>query len=147
MSARWGQARIEVAALRDEVLDGLKDGAPIKRVYDDLKKDGRLTISLKVFYKWVKRFRAETLTQSPQFNSLKASRSAHTPQQSSRDRTPSRGLATASIPIARQSQANPNERSPVIGSDVNGLTDMTSASFEETWAGQATDRNKDNGTD
>ncbi|MCW9033493.1 MAG: hypothetical protein OQK35_03215 [Alphaproteobacteria bacterium] len=144
--ARWGQARIEIGVLREEVLEGLKNGTPISHVYNDLKSDGRLTISLKVFYKWVKRLRSQTSISPTLFNSSKASRSAQTPQalQSvSPDQTPSRRPAAAKCPNMKQSQ--------VISQELNELTDMTSASFEQTWDGEInpenTERKQDHGLD
>lgn len=59
MAVEWGQARIEVAALRSEILDHISCGSPVRKIYDELQGDGRITMSRRRFYFYVDRLRSE----------------------------------------------------------------------------------------
>ena len=59
MAVPWGQARIEVAALRKEILSRVGDGDLIRKIYDDLRALGRVTMSRRQFYAHVRRLREE----------------------------------------------------------------------------------------
>lgn len=55
--ARWGQARVEVLALRQEIADELARGLPVKQTYDGLVKSGRITVTYNGFRRQVQPIR------------------------------------------------------------------------------------------
>lgn len=59
MSANWGQARIEVDALREEILNRLASGESIRSVFLDLRSTGRITINERPFYYRVKNLKQQ----------------------------------------------------------------------------------------
>ncbi|RCK32819.1 hypothetical protein [Thalassospira xiamenensis] len=59
MPAEWGQAKIEILALRDEILGKLEQGILVRTIYEELSASGRITMSRRSFYDRVKRLRAE----------------------------------------------------------------------------------------
>ncbi|WP_213475601.1 TraK family protein [Thalassospira tepidiphila] len=59
MAGIWGQARIELLALQDEILAELEKGVSARQIFDQLFSDGRITISRRSFYRRVKLLRAE----------------------------------------------------------------------------------------
>lgn len=59
MSMEWGQARVQIAALRDEIFKRLEAGQTVKRIYEELKEAGRVSMTLRAFYVSVNRFRSE----------------------------------------------------------------------------------------
>lgn len=69
MAKAWGQAKVEIIALREEILTRLQSGIPIKQLYDELKSRGRVTVSQPSFYRLVKR-----ITEQPTNNSRSASK-------------------------------------------------------------------------
>ncbi|MBO6809231.1 TraK family protein [Thalassospira sp.] len=62
MAGTWGQARIELLALQDEILAELEKGISARQIFDQLFADGRITISRRSFYRRVKLLRAEHKT-------------------------------------------------------------------------------------
>lgn len=59
MPAEWGQAKIEILALRDEILGKLEQGILVRTIYEDLSASGRVTMSRRSFYDRVKQLRTE----------------------------------------------------------------------------------------
>jgi hypothetical protein len=59
VSMEWGQARVQIAALRDEIFKRLEAGQTVKRIYDDLRASGRIDASRAPFYRHVTRLRSE----------------------------------------------------------------------------------------
>ncbi|WP_142850719.1 hypothetical protein [Telmatospirillum sp. J64-1] len=59
MAVEWGQAKIEVTALRDEILDRVNDGWPIRRIYDEFKAAGKITMSERRFYHYAEQLSAQ----------------------------------------------------------------------------------------
>lgn len=59
MGGVWGQARIELLALQDEILAEIEKGISARQIFDQLSADGRITISRRSFYRRVKLLRAE----------------------------------------------------------------------------------------
>jgi len=57
MSVEWGQGRIEANALANVILAGIDRGLPISRIYSDLVKAGRVTMSRPAFYRNVQKLR------------------------------------------------------------------------------------------
>ena len=106
MTAQWGQARIELRALQVEILEHLQNGQTIKSIYEKLKQDGRVTISARQFYKWVKRFRE----QSPTTNSQTVTTQTNKPVVSSGGNSSTKSAA-ASDPIFKQPQTLPLKKS------------------------------------
>ncbi|WP_316978929.1 hypothetical protein [Shumkonia mesophila] len=49
MAGKWGQGRIEVASLREEIEDRLSEGCTVRQLYLSLRRAGQLTISLSTF--------------------------------------------------------------------------------------------------
>ena len=49
MSTPWGQARVEIEKLRDEISEELGSGCSVKSIYSGLKTAGRLSITYKAF--------------------------------------------------------------------------------------------------
>ncbi|NQU57389.1 MAG: hypothetical protein HQ513_09145 [Rhodospirillales bacterium] len=46
---RWGQARIEVLAVRQEIKNELARGVPVKQIYDMLVERGGITVTYNGF--------------------------------------------------------------------------------------------------
>ncbi len=125
MTTRWGQARIEVVALKTEILKRLNSGATVGQIYNELKKDGRVTISSRQFYAWVKRFRDESKPPSTQSVSQTGTGAV---------RPPSRESAAA-LPIFERSRTT-SDNSQIIDASTRTLPDeMQSGSLEDAWAG------------
>jgi len=61
MVTKWGQARVEVHALREEISELLTRGYTLKKVYDELLACGRLSIGHTAFYVHVNRLRSEAI--------------------------------------------------------------------------------------
>lgn len=59
MPAEWGQAKIEILALRDEILGKLEQGILVRTIYEELSASGRITMSRRSFYDRVKQLRSE----------------------------------------------------------------------------------------
>ena len=51
----WGQGRIEVIALKTEIIEMLKEGCSIRTIYQTFHKSGRIKISEPGFYAQVKK--------------------------------------------------------------------------------------------
>ncbi len=62
MSVEWGQGRIEANALANVILEGIERGLPISRIYRDLVKAGRVTMSRPAFYRNVQKLRGSMRT-------------------------------------------------------------------------------------
>ena len=62
--ARWGQARVEVLALRQEIKDELVRGVPVKQVYDMFVKRGHITVTYNGFRRQVQPIR-DDLRRAP----------------------------------------------------------------------------------
>lgn len=59
MPAAWGQAKIEILALRDEILGKLEQGILVRSIYEELSASGRITMSRRSFYDRVKQLRSK----------------------------------------------------------------------------------------
>ncbi|WP_417260404.1 MULTISPECIES: hypothetical protein [Pseudomonadota] len=59
MPAEWGQAKIEILALQDEILAEIEKGISARQIFDNLSAAKRITISRRSFYRRVKLLRAE----------------------------------------------------------------------------------------
>lgn len=59
MSMEWGQGKVEVYALRDEILERLERGQTIRSIYEELSAAGRIVVSQRPFYRHVTRIRSE----------------------------------------------------------------------------------------
>ena len=59
MAAEWGQAKVEMEALRDEILSRIAKGGSARKVYAELRAAGRLIVGQSQFYNHVNRMRAE----------------------------------------------------------------------------------------
>ncbi|GAK43544.1 TraK oriT-binding protein [Tepidicaulis marinus] len=84
MSMEWGQARVQIAALRDEIVERLEAGQTVKRIYEELKEVGRVSMTLRAFYVSVNRFRSE----ASQSTSPNQQRSASTTRQARSSENP-----------------------------------------------------------
>ncbi|NQV46347.1 MAG: hypothetical protein HQ504_01045 [Rhodospirillaceae bacterium] len=62
--ARWGQARVEVLALRQEIKDELIRGVPVKQIYDMLVERGYITVTYNGFRRQVQPIR-DDLRRAP----------------------------------------------------------------------------------
>ena len=62
MPAAWGQAKIEILALRDEILGKIEQGVLVRTIYEELSASGRITMSRRSFYDRVKQLRSERTT-------------------------------------------------------------------------------------
>jgi len=59
VSMGWGQAKVEANALREEIGKRLDSGQTVKRIYEELRADGRVSMTLRAFYVSVNRLRSE----------------------------------------------------------------------------------------
>ena len=57
-AAKWGKARIEVAALSAEIRDRLTKLEPVTQIYEDLRQAGKVTVSERSFHRWTKPIQA-----------------------------------------------------------------------------------------
>jgi hypothetical protein len=81
MPAAWGQAKIEILALRDEILGKIEQGVLVRTIYEELSASGCITMSRRSFYDRVKQLRSERTTPKTRVP-------AKTPSQSSATNTP-----------------------------------------------------------
>lgn len=58
MAANWGQAKIQILALKPEIEAALKSGKTVAAIYEDLRACHRVTMSSVTFYRWCRRLRA-----------------------------------------------------------------------------------------
>ncbi|MGK2742053.1 TraK family protein [Tepidicaulis sp. LMO-SS28] len=96
MSLEWGQAKIEVYALREEIFQRLERGQTIKRIYEELSEAGRIALSQRPFYRHVTRLRSEATrdrdpTRPQSANTTRRTRTAE--PQASRNAQPSNSPA------------------------------------------------------
>ncbi|AUG55905.1 hypothetical protein [Thalassospira marina] len=54
MPAEWGQAKIEILALQDEILAEIEKGISTRKIFEKLSAAKRITISRRSFYRRVK---------------------------------------------------------------------------------------------
>ena len=64
MPTEWGQAKIEILALRDEILAKIEQGILVRTLYEDLSASGRITMSRRSFYDRVKQLRSSAAKSS-----------------------------------------------------------------------------------
>ena len=81
MATEWGQARVEVHALREEISELLTHGYTLKKIYDELRGCGRLSIGHTAFYVHVNRLRSEAIrdrdpARQPSANTTRRTRTA-----------------------------------------------------------------------
>ena len=55
MSTSWGQGRAEVSMLQKEITEAVVSGRTLSAVYDDLRKESRISITYKSFWQNAKR--------------------------------------------------------------------------------------------
>ncbi len=55
MGQNWGQARVQVKGLREEIFEGLSADRPIKSIYDDLAAKNRVSVTYRAFCACVSR--------------------------------------------------------------------------------------------
>ncbi|MEQ5777610.1 hypothetical protein J4E05_18950 [Thalassospira sp. NFXS8] len=85
MPAEWGQAKIEILALQEEILAEIEKGISTRQIFETLTAAQRITISRRSFYRRVKLLRAERAAPKtralvkPQARSLPATNPAHRP--------------------------------------------------------------------
>lgn len=48
---QWGQAKVEVAALRDEILERVQEGKTLNHIFQEFKSNGRINASRPSFYR------------------------------------------------------------------------------------------------
>lgn len=58
MPVEWGQAKIEILALQDEILAEIEKGISARKIFEKLAAAKRITISRRSFYRRVKMLRA-----------------------------------------------------------------------------------------
>ncbi|WP_417826869.1 TraK family protein [Thalassospira povalilytica] len=78
MAGTWGQARIELLALQDEILAEINKGISARQIFDQLSADGRITISRRSFYRRVKLLRADRTTPKTRVPTKAPSQSSST---------------------------------------------------------------------
>lgn len=78
MAGTWGQARVELLALQDEILAEIDKGISARQIFDQLSADGRITISRRSFYRRVKLLRADRTTPKTRVPAKAPSQSSST---------------------------------------------------------------------
>jgi hypothetical protein len=78
MPAEWGQAKIEILALRDEILGKIEQGILVRTIYEELSASGRITMSRRSFYDRVKQLRSGRTTTKTQVPAKAPSQSSAT---------------------------------------------------------------------
>ena len=107
MSMGWGQAKVEANALREEIENRLESGQTVKRIYEELKEAGRVSMTLRAFYVSVNRFRSE----ASEGKSPNQQRSAGTTRQARSSENPSK----LSRPSRSEQDANPVRATASLG--------------------------------
>ncbi|KZB63112.1 hypothetical protein [Thalassospira sp. MCCC 1A02491] len=79
MPAEWGQAKIEILALRDEILGKIEQGVLVRTIYEELSASGRITMSRRSFYDRVKQLRSGRTTPKTQVPAKAPGQSSATP--------------------------------------------------------------------
>ena len=79
MAGTWGQARIELLALQDEILAEIDKGISARQIFDQLSSDGRITISRRSFYRRVKLLRTDRTAPKNRLPAKAPSQSSATP--------------------------------------------------------------------
>ena len=124
MSMEWGQGKVEVYALRDEILERLERGQTIRSIYEELYAAGRIVVSQRPFYRHVTRIRSEASPPNQQRpagttrqarSSENHSKPSH-PSSSAKDADPVR--ATASLSGLRFDGPRSTSSAPRIDDDV-----------------------------
>jgi len=90
--ARWGQARIEVMALRQEIKGELARGVPVQQIYDGFLERGHITVSYNGFRRQVLPIRDELLSAPVEISvpsNIMAKASTETPASSPPPERPS----------------------------------------------------------
>ncbi|MEE3046394.1 MULTISPECIES: hypothetical protein [Thalassospira] len=64
MQAAWGQARIQVLALKPEITAALEAGQSVGAIYDDLSTSQRISMSRITFYRWCRRLRTPAISNA-----------------------------------------------------------------------------------
>ena len=77
---RWGQARIEVTALKTLITQRLYEGYSIRRVWLELRSQGLVTVALCNFYRQIQRLQEEPEARQRPLTPTPASRAVVTPQ-------------------------------------------------------------------
>ena len=57
MTADWGQAKIQILALRPDIFAKLEAGKTVAAIYEELRSSGRIKMSSVTFYRWCNRLR------------------------------------------------------------------------------------------
>ncbi|MEQ8664830.1 MAG: hypothetical protein RIC16_03815 [Rhodospirillales bacterium] len=108
MSATWGQARLEVEALREEILNRLARGETVRRIYHDFKKAKKVTVTERAFYERVRR-----LQQRPQpQQTTKATAGAGTAPHASVDPLSNGRSASCPTPISAPARTEASHPEP-----------------------------------
>tara|TARA_R110002012_G_scaffold23178_2_gene78931 strand:- start:354 stop:734 length:381 start_codon:yes stop_codon:yes gene_type:complete len=85
MPAKWGQAKIEILALQEEILAEIEKGISTRQIFETFFAARRITISRRSFYRRVKLLRAERTAPKtralakPPARSLATTNPAHQP--------------------------------------------------------------------
>ena len=120
----WGAAKVEIAALRDEIITRLRSGHTIRKIYLELAGEGRISVSQRQFYAHVTPLRDELARRSQasleealqQSDAAKAAQpelhvvagdaaSNPTPSNISVNDDPHTAVSAAVVPLARKSGA------------------------------------------
>ncbi|AUG51517.1 hypothetical protein CSC3H3_01420 [Thalassospira marina] len=118
---KWGQAKIEFLALRDEIHTALTNGKTAKRIHAELKSQNRITMSQRSFYDWLRRERLALCSRASKFAATTAAAKQPPPNPSAKpsiENRPSAGLTAAG-------------RDPI-----EGFFATEKRSFDDAWNGE-----------
>ncbi|MEQ5775707.1 hypothetical protein J4E05_09265 [Thalassospira sp. NFXS8] len=77
---KWGQAKFEFLALREEIHKALASGKTAKRIHADLKSQNRIKMSQRSFYGWLRHERLfGPLMVAADIASMRTKRTQHHP--------------------------------------------------------------------
>lgn len=107
MAAEWGQAKVEILAIKDEILSRIEEGHTLKKIYEELCSSGRITAGRAIFYRHVSRLRSTVFSdQTANFQ-----RSANTTRQA----RPSEHHSKLSRPSGSDQDADPVRATASLG--------------------------------
>jgi hypothetical protein len=95
MPAEWGQAKIEILALQDEILAEIEKGISTRKIFEKLSATKQITISRRSFYRRVKLLRATQTNPAQRTQSKQPGLSSIAPRHSATAYTSQARKATA----------------------------------------------------
>lgn len=149
MSIRWGQARVEIASLREYIATRLRNGYTVRKIYDLLRDERRITMSRRRFYHYVQLLEQGRLTfgSSEQYDPTETYREfakdfakdGRGKQLSPKASPPPPGTpatrAVAPLPAPKSPRDSNNTSPVVVDAGTPRLGEMPEPNLDKLWGG------------